>query len=142
MRCRSGTCTTSRSQPSSHCFRCSRDARVSSFQDLEEPCTSQRSPSCPQHLPQGRQPVFELSRGKHRGRCKPNFGRLLVKRPVAAVALIPEPAVLFTAGAVAGALGELSPEKPLTVQDCCTLHTALCCYPWPLFALLSLPRED
>lgn len=37
---------------------------------------------------------------------KPRIGRLLVRRPVAAVALVPQPLVLFTAGALAGALGE------------------------------------
>jgi len=37
---------------------------------------------------------------------RPSFGRLLVNRPLAVVALIPQPLVLFGAGAAAGALGK------------------------------------
>jgi hypothetical protein len=57
-----------------------------------------------------RGPVFELSEGQGReaiGDRRPIFGKLLVKRPLAAVALIPQPVVLFAAGATAGALGKL-----------------------------------
>jgi len=53
-------------------------------------------------------PVFELSEGHSRGlqvHSRPSFGRLLVNRPLAVVALIPQPLVLFGAGAAAGALG-------------------------------------
>ena len=54
-----------------------------------------------------RVPVFELSQGHDRGKQRrPGVGRLLVNRPIATVALIPQPLVLFAAGAAAGALGE------------------------------------
>lgn len=36
---------------------------------------------------------------------------LLVKRPLAAVALLPQPLVLFSAGALAGAIGKLQPSR-------------------------------
>lgn len=52
-----------------------------------------------------RQPVFTLAQGGARRRGKPSLGTLILKRPIAAVALVPEPAILFTAGAVAGAFG-------------------------------------
>ena len=53
-------------------------------------------------------PAYELAeaQGAHPG--QPSLGHLLVKRPVAAIALVPKSAVLFAAGAVAGALGKCS----------------------------------
>jgi len=64
-------------------------------------------------------PIFELSKGPGREAFedrRPNVGKLLVNRPVAAVALIPKPLVLFAAGAAAGALGE-----PFTFHPLATL---------------------
>jgi hypothetical protein len=49
-------------------------------------------------------PLFELSESCCAGK-RPSVGRLLVRRPIAVLAVIPKPAVLFTAGAVAGAIG-------------------------------------
>eukprot|EP00884_Botryococcus_braunii_P015171 jgi/Botrbrau1/23655/Bobra.55_2s0038.1 len=50
-------------------------------------------------------PIFEISET-----CsavdRPGVGQLLLRRPIAVLALIPKPAVLFTAGAVAGAIGK------------------------------------
>ena len=54
-------------------------------------------------------PVFELAEVTERGGQVPRFGELLIRRPVAATALLPNSVVLFTAGAVAGALGEAPP---------------------------------
>lgn len=48
--------------------------------------------------------IFEVSEGQQ-GRRKPDFVQLLTRNPVAAVALIPDPLVLFSAGALAGAIG-------------------------------------
>jgi hypothetical protein len=53
--------------------------------------------------------VFELAEVTERGGQVPRFGELLIRRPVAATALLPKSVVLFTAGAVAGALGEPAP---------------------------------
>ena len=53
-------------------------------------------------------PVFELGQVVEGGSHVPRFGDLIVRRPTAAVALLPQSAVLFTAGAVAGALGRPS----------------------------------
>lgn len=39
-------------------------------------------------------------------RAAPQLGELLLRRPEAALALVPRPAVLFLAGAVAGAIGK------------------------------------
>ncbi len=51
-------------------------------------------------------PVFELAAAAPAGSAHNiDMGRLLVRRPVAAVALVPKSALLFAAGAVAGALG-------------------------------------
>ena len=52
-------------------------------------------------------PVFELGQvsAVEGSSQNPSFGELIVRRPTAAVALLPSSAVLFTAGAVAGALG-------------------------------------
>ena len=52
-------------------------------------------------------PVFELGQvsAVEGSSQNPRFGDLIVRRPTAAVALLPSSAVLFTAGAVAGALG-------------------------------------
>jgi len=50
-------------------------------------------------------PQFELGEVSSRSSQAPKFGELLVRRPVAATALLPKSVVLFTAGAVAGALG-------------------------------------
>ncbi len=50
-------------------------------------------------------PMFELGEVSSRSNQAPKFGELLVRRPVAATALLPNSVVLFTAGAVAGALG-------------------------------------
>ena len=47
----------------------------------------------------------------------PRFGDLIVRRPTAAVALLPSSAVLFTAGAVAGALGR--PSSPASSALSC-----------------------
>jgi hypothetical protein len=52
-------------------------------------------------------PLFELSAAPDAGQQQVDVGRLLVRRPVAVFALLPRPAVLFAAGAVAGALGEM-----------------------------------
>ncbi len=54
-------------------------------------------------------PVFELAEMVEGGGPLPGFGELLLRRPIAATALLPKSAVLFTAGAVAGALGEAPP---------------------------------
>ncbi|BDA48379.1 probable envelope ADP,ATP carrier protein, chloroplastic [Coccomyxa sp. Obi] len=52
-------------------------------------------------------PVFELAAAAPAGSAQNvDLGRLLVRRPVAAIALVPKPALLFAAGAVAGALGK------------------------------------
>ncbi len=51
-------------------------------------------------------PVFELSEACCCGKG-PSPGELLVRRPIAALALVPKPLVLFTAGAVAGAIGKI-----------------------------------
>ena len=53
-------------------------------------------------------PVFELGQVLEGSSQNPKFGDLVVRRPTAAVALLPSSAVLFTAGALAGALGRLS----------------------------------
>lgn len=51
-------------------------------------------------------PVFELAAAVPAGSAQNvDLGRLLVRRPVAAIALVPKSALLFAAGAVAGALG-------------------------------------
>lgn len=50
--------------------------------------------------------VFNLSSVSDQRAEQPRLGKLLVRRPVAAVALLPQPLVLFSAGACAGALGE------------------------------------
>lgn len=51
--------------------------------------------------------LFELSTSEGSRDRRPSVGNLLVRRPVAAVALLPQPLVLFSAGAFAGALGVL-----------------------------------
>ena len=58
--------------------------------------------------------VFELAEITERGGQVPRFGELLIRRPVAATALLPKSVVLFTAGAVAGALGDV-PHVPAHV---------------------------
>ena len=50
--------------------------------------------------------IFELSAAAEREAGELSIGRLLVRRPVAAVGLLPQPLVLFSAGACAGALGK------------------------------------
>lgn len=51
-------------------------------------------------------PVFELAAAAPAGSAQNvDLGKLLVRRPVAAIALVPKSALLFAAGAVAGALG-------------------------------------
>ena len=52
--------------------------------------------------------VFELGEVMSTSSRAPKFGELLVRRPVAAAALVPNSVILFTAGAVAGALGVAS----------------------------------
>ena len=52
--------------------------------------------------------MFELGEALDRSNRGPKFGELLIRRPVAATALLPNSAVLFTAGAVAGALGKIT----------------------------------
>ncbi len=49
-------------------------------------------------------PIFEIAENccTKKG---PSVKQLLLRRPLAVLALIPKPAVLFTAGAVAGAIG-------------------------------------
>ncbi len=49
--------------------------------------------------------VFELGEVLTTSSQAPKFGELLLRRPVAAAALVPNSVILFTAGAVAGALG-------------------------------------
>ena len=49
--------------------------------------------------------VFELGEVLTTSSQAPRFGELLMRRPVAAAALVPNSVILFTAGAVAGALG-------------------------------------
>lgn len=49
--------------------------------------------------------LFELSAAPDSSQQQVDIGRLLMRRPVAAFALVPRPALLFAAGAVAGALG-------------------------------------
>ena len=61
--------------------------------------------------------VFELAEVIERGGQVPRFGELLIRRPVAATALMPKSVVLFTAGAVAGALGEAPPAPAPVVAD-------------------------
>ena len=53
-------------------------------------------------------PAYELAEAQGAQPGQPSLGHLLVKRPVAAIALVPKSAVLFAAGAVAGALGTCS----------------------------------
>ena len=52
--------------------------------------------------------VFEIAAVDDKGgrKAAPRLGELLVRRPEAALALVPRPAVLFLAGAVAGAIGK------------------------------------
>ena len=57
-------------------------------------------------------PAFELAAAEEGSLTGPSIGTLLAKRPVAALALIPRSAVLFGAGAVAGALGAHGMEGP------------------------------
>ena len=49
--------------------------------------------------------VFELGEAMTTSSQAPKFGELLMRRPVAAAALVPNAVILFSAGAVAGALG-------------------------------------
>lgn len=62
-------------------------------------------------------PVFELSEACC---CRkgPSAGELLVRRPVAMLALVPKPLVLFTAGAVAGAIGEFLLPSSHAMRNC------------------------
>ena len=77
---------------------------------IRDPIDADLSASIGSSISSGRHrrgPVFELSQGHDRGKHRrPGIGRLLVNRPIAAVALIPQPLVLFGAGAAAGALGQ------------------------------------
>lgn len=109
MRCRSRVSTRSRAGAAAlaSCLPSPDESPSFVRQDLEAPFTSQSCSHGTRALSTKGQPVFELSRCQRRQKGKPAFGRLLFKRPVAAVALVPEPAVLFAAGAVAGALGTL-----------------------------------
>ena len=50
--------------------------------------------------------VFTLSSAGPKTSSRAHIGNLIVKRPLAAVALLPQPLVLFSAGAFAGALGD------------------------------------
>ena len=74
--------------------------------DARRRSCSQASTSQPAStaLQSRQQPVFELCHSRRAGK-QPEFGELLMRRPVAAVALVPQPIILFSAGAVAGALG-------------------------------------
>lgn len=74
-----------------------------------------------------RQPVFELSQAKRSRHGKPQLGQLLIKRPVAAIALVPEPAILFTSGAIAGALGENRFTLALSLASGAQLLYWFCC---------------
>ena len=61
--------------------------------------------------PAGPAPVFTLAAAHgHKGVAHsdgaPTLAQLAARRPVALLALVPTPAVLFVAGAVAGAVGE------------------------------------
>lgn len=69
--------------------------------------------------------VFELGEVSGTSSQAPRFGELLVRRPVAAAALVPNSVILFSAGAVAGALG-MAPVARL----CLTLlyHSAHYCH--------------
>lgn len=76
------------------------------------------------------QPVFEFASSS--GRATP--GTLLLRRPVALLALVPRPLVLFAAAAVAGAVG--APSQPWavllfsTVQSLpsCAFQICNCCF--------------
>ena len=74
--------------------------------DARRGSCSQASTSQPAStaLQSRQQPVFELACSRRAGK-QPEFGELLLRRPVAAVALVPQPIILFSAGAMAGALG-------------------------------------
>ena len=65
--------------------------------------------------------VFELGEVSGASGQVPKFGELLVRRPVAAAALVPNSVILFTAGAVAGALGTATALMPCLA---CSLSTA------------------
>lgn len=69
-------------------------------------------------------PVFELAAAPAIGSTQDiDLGKLLMRRPVAAVALVPKSGVLFAAGAVAGALGDRPiPNCSLQVRPQMTLH--------------------
>lgn len=59
------------------------------------------------HRQQG--PCFELAVDRHDGHAqqdRPNIQHLLKHRPQALLSLLPRPVVLFTAGAVSGAIGK------------------------------------
>ena len=65
-------------------------------------------------------PVFELAAGNN----MPTVGQLLLHRPVAALALVPKPVVLFTAGALAGAIGAAPAASPRPSQQSQLLEPA------------------
>ena len=71
-------------------------------------------------------PAIELAeaQGAHPG--QPSLGHLLVKRPVAVIALVPKSAVLFAAGAVAGALGMAAHASCMPHRVAC-MHDAAAC---------------
>ena len=51
-----------------------------------------------------RQPVYEIAEAEDLQ--APGVGQLVFRRPVAALALVPRPVVLFIAGAIAGGIGK------------------------------------
>ena len=76
---------------------------------LAEPSAVTRSCSEPStSYSQSSNLIFEVSSSSERLPERPSIGSLLVRRPVAAVGLLPQPLVLFSAGACAGALGVTS----------------------------------
>lgn len=69
--------------------------------DQAEPLRSTAFPSSNRTQP----PCFELAVSS-RDNSRPDVGYLLSHRPVALLSLVPRPAVLFTAGALSGAIGK------------------------------------
>ncbi len=72
------------------------------FPDVDQ--TSSRQTQFPRSI-QRQAPCFELALAT-KAKDRPDARHLLSNRPLALLSLIPRPAVLFTAGAVSGAIGK------------------------------------